>query len=134
MEWRKGGAVLASQPNAVAHERTGHTAAAPGRMHRDGSDSVRRHRLPTEELPTWEEHVAADDLAVDMRQPEWSVRRGGEQPAHVGRNDAGERLGVDLRKASELRLALHVADLDRWLISFHERPSVLALAAPPTRP
>ncbi len=50
MEWRKGGAVLASQTNAVAHERAGHTTAAPRRVHGDGGDAVCRHRLPPEEL------------------------------------------------------------------------------------
>ena len=69
MERRERGAVLASQADAVAHQRTGNAAAAPGRVHRDGSDPVRRHRLPAEELTAREEHVAADDLAVHVRQP-----------------------------------------------------------------
>jgi hypothetical protein len=94
---------------------------------------MRRHRFPTEELTARQEHVAADYLAVHVGQPYWSVRCSGEEPAHVDRYIAGERLGVDFRKASELRLALHVAYLDKWLISFHERPSVLAPAAAPTR-
>ena len=69
MEWREGGTVLASQTDAVAHECTCNAAAPPRRVHRDGSDPMRRHRFPAEELTARQEHVAADDLAVHVRQP-----------------------------------------------------------------
>ena len=131
MERRDRSALLARKGDAVAHQRTGDAAAAPGRMHRDRGDRLRRDRPAAEELADRQEHVPTDDLAVDDREPERRVGRGGRKPAHVGRRVSGERLGVDLGEATEVGVTAAVANLD--VASgrrSHERPSVLAARAP----
>ena len=128
MQRRDRGAALAGEAYAVTHQRTGHAAAAPCRMHRDGGDPLRRHGLPAEELTA---RAGACSRRRSRRPygPAAAARAGAAAVSQrmLAAAFAGERLGVHLRKASQLRR--HPSRRGSRSVArsrFHERPSVLA--------